>query len=104
MRGTCKLVVPQVGLDIRFYSFLLPVGEVCVRGNMLARTVVSWVGDRVFPSLANLHLWGTHGPLAVHPSQLLKVSDKNKTQRCSVLFTFLQTHTNNSIYFLFYIY
>jgi hypothetical protein len=60
-------VVPRVGPDVRFSSFLLPVGRVCFHVKILVWTVVFWEGEGHF-SLANHHLWGTCGPPAVHPS------------------------------------
>jgi hypothetical protein len=54
-------------LDSRFYSFSLPVGGVCFSIKILEGTGVSWEGDRAF-LVADSHLWGTHGPPAVHPS------------------------------------
>jgi hypothetical protein len=41
-----KSVVPPVGLDAKFYSFLLPVGGVCFGTKILVWTGISWEGDR----------------------------------------------------------
>jgi hypothetical protein len=39
-----------------FIVFLLQMVKI------LVGTGVSWEGDGAFPSLANFHLWGAHGP------------------------------------------
>jgi hypothetical protein len=68
MQQGWKLVVPGLGLDGRFYSFLLPVGGAHVSAGRCWCEQVFLGREMGRFSLANRHLWGTHGSPTVCPS------------------------------------